>query len=169
MKHVLESTNRGAAHRAGSASDEAQPPLRANFLAHLHSTRMQLQAEWCRRIVHAQLLSPLTHQEIFSEAAAALDRYLAAFARGGGSALRECSDYLQARVDARGVRTVDVIGTVLLLRDLLGRSLFQRFRHADREPALFASGAESASAEPGHRPVLGTVPTAQSKFEFSQV
>ena len=77
---------------------ESSIALLRELVAHLRESRTQLREEWARRITEAQLLTAMSKEEIFAEATAVYDNY------------------------------VEVVGIVLLLRDVLARSLFGKYR-----------------------------------------
>jgi hypothetical protein len=64
--------------------------------------------------------------EIFSEVTAVYDNYVNALETGSVEALRAYARDLSERIVPRGVETDEVLGTVLLLRDVLARALFVR-------------------------------------------
>src|SRR5689334_9062584 len=117
-----------------SAEDGAQAPetnaaLLRELVAHLSENRTALRQEWARRITDAQLLTALTPEEIFSEATAVYDNYVAVLETGSVEALQEYARDLSERIIPRGVETHEVLGIVLLLRDVLARSLFEKYQH----------------------------------------
>lgn len=98
------------------------------LVAHLRENRTQLREEWARRITHATLLTAMSNNEIFAEATAVYDNYLEALETGSIEALQAYARDLSERIIPRGVETHEVVGIVLLLRDVLARSLFAKFR-----------------------------------------
>ena len=98
---------------------------RRAFLAH----RTQLRQEWARRIGEARLLTALTQEEIFSEATSVYDNYVEVLETGSVEALQDYARNLSERIIPRGVETDEVVGIVLLLRDVLARSLFAKYQH----------------------------------------
>jgi rsbT co-antagonist protein RsbR len=95
----------------------------------LRQSREELQEEWARRITDADLLSVMTPEEIFSEVTAVYDNYVSALETGSVEALQEYARDLSERIIPRGVETEEVLGIVLLLRDVLARSLFVTYQH----------------------------------------
>jgi signal transduction histidine kinase len=98
------------------------------LVTHLRRERAPLRKEWARRIHEAKLLTAMTEREIFHEATALYDKYVAVLETGSVSDLREYARDLSSRIIQRGVETHDVLGIVLLLRDVLARSLFEKYR-----------------------------------------
>jgi rsbT co-antagonist protein RsbR len=111
------------------ASDSTAGLLR-ELVAHLRQNRTQLREEWVRRITRAQLLTAMSRDEIFAEATSVYDSYVEALETGTVEALQAYSRNLSERIIPRGVETNEVVGIVLLLRDVLARSLFAKY-HGD--------------------------------------
>src|SRR5262245_49931989 len=112
------------------ALTESSAGLLRELVAHLRQNRTQLREEWARRITRAELLTAMTDQEIFSEATSVYDNYVEVLETGNVEALQAYARNLSERIIPRGVQTNEVVGIVLLLRDVLGRSLFKKY-HAD--------------------------------------
>src|SRR5437867_7011829 len=112
------------------AQSESTAALLRELVAHLRQNRTQLREEWARRITRAQLLTAKTKEEIFAEATSVYDNYVEALETGTFEALQAYARNLSERIIPRGVQTDEVVGIVLLLRDVLARSLFSRY-HAD--------------------------------------
>jgi len=94
-----------------SKRNEEPSELLRELVAHLRQNRTQLREEWVVRISETRLLTAMTKEEIFAEA-------LQAYARN-----------LSERIIPRGVETHEVVGIVLLLRDVLARSLFAKYQN----------------------------------------
>jgi rsbT co-antagonist protein RsbR len=93
------------------------------LVTHLRRNRTQLQEQWARRISAGRLLTEMTEAEIFAEATSVFDNYIEALESGTLEALEAYSRSLSERIIPRGVETHEVVGIVLLLRDVLARSL----------------------------------------------
>jgi rsbT co-antagonist protein RsbR len=104
--------------------------LLPELVAHLRRSRTRLRQEWATRITDAHLLSAMTPQEIFSEATSVYDNYVEVLETGSVDALQHYARDLSERIIPRGVETEEVVGIVLLLRDVLARSLFEKY-HQD--------------------------------------
>ncbi|HYO39983.1 MAG TPA: STAS domain-containing protein [Nocardioidaceae bacterium] len=112
---------------------EVEEPSGTGFLlpelvSHLRHLRTPLRQEWATRITDAHLLSSMTAQEVFSEATSVYDNYVEVLETGSVEALRRYARDLSERIIPRGVETHEVVGIVLLLRDVLARSLFEKYR-----------------------------------------
>jgi len=123
---------KGARTQAGvtQADSESTTTLLRELVAHLRQNRTELREEWARRITEARLLTVMTKDEVFAEATSVYDNYVEALETGTFEALQAYSRNLSERIIPRGVQTDEVVGIVLLLRDVLARSLFGRY-HAD--------------------------------------
>jgi rsbT co-antagonist protein RsbR len=118
---------------SGTAGEGASPPdtsaaMLRELVAHLRLNRTVLREEWARRITEAQLLTALTPEEIFSEATSIYDSYVEVLETGSVEALQDYARNLSERIIPRGVETDEVLGIVLLLRDVLARSLFEKYQ-----------------------------------------
>src|SRR4051812_37289210 len=127
----MQSENREAASPEGP---ELDGPLLHQLVGYLRQERSALREEWARRIMDAQLLRAMTAQEIFSEVTAVYDNYVSALETGSVETLQAYARELSERIIPRGVETHEVLGIVLLLRDVLARSLFA---HYQSDPAVW--------------------------------
>jgi rsbT co-antagonist protein RsbR len=110
------------------ADAEEVETLLPQLVAHLHEHRTELRQEWASRINDAHLLAAMTPQEVFSEVTSVYDNYVEVLETGSVEELRHYARDLSERIIPRGVETHEVIGVVLLLRDVLARSLFEKYR-----------------------------------------
>jgi rsbT co-antagonist protein RsbR len=109
-------------------NDETATTLLSELAAHLRESRTLLRQEWAQRITKARLLTAMTEQEVFTEATAVYDQYVEALETGTFEALQAYARNLSERIIPRGVETDEVVGIVLLLRDVLARSLFAKYQ-----------------------------------------
>jgi len=107
---------------------EATSVLLRELVAHLRQNRTQLREEWARRITEAKVLTAMTQDEVFAEATSVYDNYVEALETGTFEALQAYARNLSERIIPRGVETHEVVGIVLLLRDVLARSLFAKYQ-----------------------------------------
>ena len=108
--------------------DTGEDMLLPELVAHLRESRSDLRQEWASRITDAHLLAAMTNQEIFSEATSVYDNYVEVLETGSVEALQHYARDLSERIIPRGVETHEVVGIVLLLRDVLARSLFEKYQ-----------------------------------------
>src|SRR5256712_13420440 len=107
---------------------DATAALLRELVAHLRKNRTQLREEWARRITESKLLMAMTREEIFAEATSVYDNYVEVLETGSVEALQAYARNLSERIIPRGVETHEVLGIVLLLRDVLARSLFKKYQ-----------------------------------------
>jgi rsbT co-antagonist protein RsbR len=117
------------ADEANQTGSETNAAVLRELVAHLRQNRTQLREEWARRITDAQLLTAMSKEEIFSEATTVYDNYVEVLETGSVEALQAYARNLSERIIPRGVETHEVLGIVLLLRDVLGRSLFNKYQN----------------------------------------
>jgi rsbT co-antagonist protein RsbR len=115
----------GPGAQAGAGSSEGLLP---QLVKHLRQNRTVLREEWARRITEAELLTAMTPEELFSEATSVYDNYVEVLETGSVEALQAYARDLSERIIPRGVETDEVLGIVLLLRDVLARSLFEKYQ-----------------------------------------
>ena len=106
--------------------DEEQ--LLPQLVAHLREHRTRLRQQWAGRIQDANLLQAMTPQEIAAETTSVYDNYVEVLETGSVEALQHYARDLSERIIPRGVETHEVVGIVLLLRDVLARSLFEKYQ-----------------------------------------
>ena len=112
---------------SAQTAPESKAALLRELVAHLRQNRTQLREEWARRIQESQLLTAMTKEEIFAEATSVFDNYVEVLETGSVEALQAYARNLSERIIPRGVDTPEVVGIVLLLRDVLARSLFEKY------------------------------------------
>jgi rsbT co-antagonist protein RsbR len=100
----------------------------AELVSYLREERTKLREEWVHRITNAALLRVMSPEEIFSEITAVYDNYVDALQTGSVETLQDYARDLSERIIPRGVVIDEVLGIVLLLRDVLARSLFARYQ-----------------------------------------
>src|SRR2546426_1396629 len=113
---------------AASPMTESGVGLLRELVAHLRQNRTQLREEWARRIREAELLTAMSQEEIFSEATSVYDNYVEVLETGSVEALQAYARDLSERIIPRGVEIHEVLGIVLLLRDVRARSLFKKYQ-----------------------------------------
>lgn len=111
-----------------AVANEATLELLRALVSHLRENRTQLREEWARRITEAQLLTAMSKDEIFAEATSIYNNYVDVLETGSVELLLAYARNLSERIIPRGVETNEVIGIVLLLRDVLARSLFKKYQ-----------------------------------------
>ena len=107
--------------------DEDQ--LLPQLVSHLREHRTRLRQEWAGRIHDSHLLDAMTPQEMTTETTSVYDNYVEVLETGSVEALQHYARDLSERIIPRGVETHEVVGIVLLLRDVLARSLFEKYQN----------------------------------------
>ena len=102
--------------------------LLGELVTHLRNARTELREQWAARITNTHLLSAMTDEEIFSMATDVYDNYIEVLETGSVEALQAYALDLSERIIPRGVETNEVVGIVLLLRDVLARWLFEKYQ-----------------------------------------
>lgn len=129
---IRKNENRGSGATAASVmptrDDKSTVSLLSELVAHLRENRTQLREEWARRITAGKLLGALTKEEIFSEATSVYDSYVEVLETGAVESLQAYAFDVSVRIIPRGVETDEVVGIMLLLRDVLARSLFTKYQ-----------------------------------------
>ncbi|HET7048788.1 MAG TPA: STAS domain-containing protein [Solirubrobacteraceae bacterium] len=113
-------------HEISTSVSEPEASLE-ELVAYLRQKRSALREQWASRISEAQLLRVMSQEEIFSEVTAVYDNYVDALETGSIETLQAYARDLSDRIIPRGVETHEVLGIVLLLRDVLARELFVRY------------------------------------------
>ncbi|MGY1836971.1 STAS domain-containing protein [Blastococcus sp. SYSU DS0510] len=120
------------ATRVSEAASSGRPGdeevLLPELVAHLREHRTRLRQEWTTRIGEAHLLQAMTNQEVAAETTSVYDNYVEVLETGSVEALQHYARDLSERIIPRGVETHEVVGIVLLLRDVLARSLFEKYQ-----------------------------------------
>src|SRR5438093_11617966 len=109
-------------------TSESTATILRELVTHLRENRTQLRQEWAHRITEAIFLNDTATTEIYTEATAVYDQYVEALETGTFEALQAYARNLSERIIPRGVETHEVVGIVLLLRDVLARSLFAKYQ-----------------------------------------
>jgi rsbT co-antagonist protein RsbR len=126
MTRTDHSTETGTSVGGTRPVDEEM--LLPQLVAHLREHRTRLRQEWATRIHQAHLLQAMTAQEMAAETTLVYDNYVEVLETGSVEALQHYARDLSERIIPRGVETHEVVGIVLLLRDVLARSLFEKYQ-----------------------------------------
>jgi rsbT co-antagonist protein RsbR len=121
-------TDRVKSESSPAASAHPGTELLPELVAHLRQHRTALREQWEERIRAEHLLEAMSHQEIVVETASVYDNYVEVLETGSVQALQDYAQNLSERIIPRGVETDEVVGIVLLLRDVLARSLFEKYQ-----------------------------------------
>ena len=102
------------------------------WVAHVRQRRAPLREQWARRLREANLLKAMSEAESFSEATSFYDNYVKVLETGSVEALQAYAQSLSQRIIPREIETHELLGIALLLRDVLARSLLEKY-HNDFE------------------------------------
>lgn len=114
------------------SSAGGQADLSGEWVAHLRQRRASLREEWVRRVREANLVPAMSEAETLFEAASVFDNYVNVLETGGGEALQAYAQALSERIIPHRIETHQVLGVLLLLRDVLGRAVLDKY-HDDFE------------------------------------
>jgi len=137
--------------------NEQPSELLRELVAHLRQNRTQLREEWVARISETRLLTAMTKEEIFAEATSVYDSYVEALETETFEALQTYARNLSERIIPRGVETHEVVGIVLLLRDVLARSLFAKYQNDFRKLNRILDAYEPAANRIANTVAVGFV------------
>ena len=120
----MEGSNRTVAEAPARNGESSLLP---EVVSYLRDSGKQLREEWVRRITEAELLRAMSPEEIDTEVSAVYDNYVDTLETGSVETLQAYARDLSERIIPRGVETDEVLGIVLLLRDVLARALFVKY------------------------------------------
>ena len=121
----MEGSNRTVAE---APARDGESSLLPEVVSYLRDSGKQLREEWVRRITDAELLRAMSPEEIDTEVTAVYDNYVDTLETGSVQTLQAYARDLSERIIPRGVETDEVLGIVLLLRDVLARALFVKYQ-----------------------------------------
>jgi rsbT co-antagonist protein RsbR len=113
---------------AEAPARDGESSLLPEVVSYLRDSGKQLREEWVRRITDAELLRAMSPEEIDTEVTAVYDNYVDTLETGSVETLQAYARDLSERIIPRGVETDEVLGIVLLLRDVLARALFVKYQ-----------------------------------------
>ena len=114
-------------HSLPQSSTPRSSAVLRELIRHLRRNRARLRELWLHRILDGQYLTAMSADEIGAETTSMYDSYLEVLATGDIEALEGYARNLSERIIPRGVQTREVVGIVLLLRDVLARELFSKY------------------------------------------
>ena len=109
---------------------EAAGAQRGELVAHFHEKRELLRRQWVEQMTARGLLTGLTPQETEAESGTIYDTCLGCLETGRYDAAQTYADRMAARGVLREMSVEQIFGSFLTLRDIYGRSLFERY-HSD--------------------------------------
>jgi rsbT co-antagonist protein RsbR len=107
---------------------ENEDTQRRELVTHFRRSREPLRKQWVRQMTAKGLLAGLTPQEIESESINIYDTCVGCLETGEYSGAERYATSMAERGVLRGMTTEQIIGGLLTLRDVYGRSLFERYQ-----------------------------------------
>jgi rsbT co-antagonist protein RsbR len=123
--------------KPGQPSPESNEALRRDLVAHFRQKREQLRLQWVQLMTAKELLAGLSKEEIESESLTIYDTCIACLETGQFDGAQAYAKRMAERGVLRGMSTEQMLGGLLTLRDVYGRSLFERYQ-GDMPRLLFA-------------------------------
>lgn len=150
--------------RVNTYNDFSAPPINdtdveilRELVGHLRQKRTALREDWVRRIMAGKLLKAMTEDEILAECSAVYDNYLGTLGTGSLEAFEASARELSKRIAPRGVESHEVVGIVMLLRDVLARSLVAKYLNNEKELNRILDIYEPAANRIANRVAVGLV------------
>ena len=118
------------ARRTSSKASSGAPPeaLVRELVTHLRQKREALRRQWVQQMTAKGLLAGLTPQETETESINIYDTCVGCLDTGEYSGAERYATSMAERGVLRGMTTEQIIGGLLTLRDVYGRSLFERYQ-----------------------------------------
>ena len=114
------------------SSEGNRKALLGEWVAPLRQRGALLRQVWARRVRESHVLPAMSDAETNAEATSLYDNYLEVLETGSVEALQGYARALSERIIPHNVETHEVLDIVLLFRDVLGRSLLEKY-HDDFE------------------------------------
>ncbi len=102
--------------------------LRQELVAHFRGERNSLRQEWVHQMTAKRLLEGMTRQETEAESATIYDTCIECIETGRYDSAEAYAKRMAERGVLRGMTSEQILGGMLTLRDVYGRSLFGKFR-----------------------------------------
>ncbi len=109
-------------------SNEADTALRQELVEHFREKRELLRQQWVEQMTTKGLLAGLTREEIENESITIYDTCIVCLETGEYEGAQTYAMRMAERGVLRGMTTEQIIGGILTLRDVYGRSLFEWYQ-----------------------------------------
>ena len=103
--------------------------LRQELVDHFREKRELLRQQWVEQMIAKGLLAGLTQEEIETESMTIYDTCIVCLETGKYDGAQTYALRMAERGVLRGMTSEQIIGGLLTLRDVYGRSLFERYQH----------------------------------------
>jgi rsbT co-antagonist protein RsbR len=107
---------------------ESEAALRQELVEHFREKREMLRQQWVQHMTAKGLLAGLTQEEIETESITIYDTVIVCLETGEYEDAQTYAARMAERGVLRGMTTEQIIGGLLTLRDVYGRSLFERYQ-----------------------------------------
>lgn len=114
--------------KPNSSISETTDNLRSELVTHLRKVREPLRQQWVQQMTAKGLLEGLTPQEIETESTTIYETCVGCLETGQYGPAQTYATSMAERGVLRGMTTEQIIGGLLTLRDVYGRSLFERYQ-----------------------------------------
>ncbi|MCJ7504680.1 MAG: STAS domain-containing protein [Acidobacteriia bacterium] len=112
----------------GQPTDKSTESLVRELVAHFREKREQLRRQWVEQMTAKGLLAGLTPQETETESITIYDTCVGCLETGKYDAAQTYATRMAERSVLRGMTAEQINGGLLTLRDVYGRSLFERYQ-----------------------------------------
>ena len=100
-----------------------------SLVSHFREKRNILRKQWVNRMVAKKLLEGLTPTEVETESETIYDTCVSCLASGRYDSAESYATRMAERGVLKGMTTEQIIGGLLVLRDVYGRSLFEKYQN----------------------------------------
>jgi rsbT co-antagonist protein RsbR len=114
---------------AAQSTGEAATGLVRDLATHFRASRDPLRRQWVEQMTAKGLLAGLTPQETETESITIYDTCVGCLETGKYDAAQAYATRMAERSVLRGMTAEQINGGLLTLRDVYGRSLFERYQH----------------------------------------
>jgi rsbT co-antagonist protein RsbR len=114
--------------KTSQQTPESEAALRQELVEHFREKRELLRQQWVQQMNAKGLLAGLTQEEIENESSTIYDTCIVCLETGEYEGAEAYAARMAERGVLRGMMTEQIIGGMLTLRDVYGRSLFERYQ-----------------------------------------
>jgi rsbT co-antagonist protein RsbR len=115
--------------KTNKITPESEAALRQELVEHFREKRELLRQQWVQQMNAKGLLAGLSQEEIENESVTIYDTCIVCLETGEYEGAQTYATRMAERGVLRGMTTEQIIGGILTLRDVYGRSLFERYQH----------------------------------------
>jgi len=115
--------------KTNEQANKSSVELRQELVDHFREKRELLRQQWVEQMIAKGLLAGLTREEIETESMTIYDTCIVCLETGKYDGAQTYALRMAERGVLRGMTSEQIIGGLLTLRDVYGRSLFERYQH----------------------------------------